>query len=254
MINIQRKTGKSVLILGVAMLAATMIFAGCVQQSNETDTEGLTPKQALLNAIEKRNDIDSYKATGTMETSVKSGVTNQSGTGSVEVYVSGEKKRVDSSITIGGQEELSRSYDLPEGQYNCQKGEDWTCETPESVSMFSGTGSMDASEIKDLIDKGAISFPQETVEQKTMMDRDCNYVKMNVDPSVLMNESTETTASIEEMQISQCFDKDTGISLSSYTEVEMVSQGITVDLKIDTVYDSLSMGADIPEGTFELPA
>lgn len=247
-IKIHSKTKKYTLLTLTVFVASMMLLQGCVQSSGT-----VTPaEKTVLQSIGKRNQIDNYKSQGNLELSINTAQGERKSQGSVDIYVSGEKKRTDTEISIANQTTESRLYDLGNKTYSCSKIVNWTCQEAETGAIGS-MGMAETGKLKKLINEGKITFAKETVQEKEINGRKCSYVVMDIDPDALLSRS-QFKGQISSLKMGQCFDKETGIPIYSNTNLGVSMYGQSASMEIEMKISSLETGTDINEDKFSLPA
>ncbi len=247
MIKIYDKTKKHTIFLFAVLIGSMLLLQGCVQSGGTVSPA----EETVLESINKRNQIESYKAQGSLELTISTPKGEMENQGTVNFYTSGENKRTDVNINLANQTAETRLYNLANETYSCTKKGNWTCEKAEKGAVGS-MGTVKDQKLKEMIKKGEITFASEEVQEKEVNGRECNYVVMNVDPEALLDTGTQLQGQLDSLEIGQCLDKETGIALQSQTDME-VSIGQSASMTINMKLDSLETGVEVSEEKFTLP-
>lgn len=254
MIQIEAKNTKLIASGMIITLGLTLFLSGCVGGAS-----GMAPEEVVLNSILKAENISQYKTSGEMTMEITSGGNSMDVSGNFTTYAVGDKARTDIKIGSmqGVQEVEGRTFVLPNGTYSCsQETGEWVCQKGSQSMPTSLT--MKSEETKELIEKGAVKFPQSSAEEKTINGRTCYYVEMNIDENILQQQTQglEQSQSVEGMQINQCYDKETGVALYGEVRMDMAVFGQSAEMIMKTESKSFQFDGDLDlsEGLFELPA
>lgn len=244
-----------ILILGIFSLTWYVGEKGGV--GNETTNQNAsqeeatpTPKEVVLNSIDKMKGIESCKVEYNGTYGMKTGAKSISYGMGKEVKASGEKSRVD----VAFQEEETRNYYLPAGKYTCSEGySGWTCYESEQEENILNR----KKDLKQLIEDGGLTFTNGTVETREITGRNCHYVEMNINPEKaqsVLGTMPSQSYDINSVSINTCYDKENGLSLLQEWDIKMSSAGETGTMSISLEVEEVKTGLEFPSGTFELPA
>jgi len=253
----------------IALIAVAAIAIGAVffpELIGRTKAE--TPEEAVLGSIDKVEEIPAHRAEGEAmismsmmmeEIEMKGNFVSYTTQGNEEVrndmvlelpemeepeMEGWEDQDMQAQGEIPGEMKIS-TFMVPEGTFTCvEEFGEWMCQEEETFPGMDMT--LGREELEQMIEEGDIEFTEDEVEEKEVAGRKCNYVEMEI------TEEIEGIYGTEEMKMDmeQCYDQETGISLLDRIEFEEQGQSVLFETRIN----SLELGIDIPEGTFELPA
>lgn len=246
-------------LIGVAAIAIGAIFFPNILDGG---ARADTPEEAVMGSIDKMEEIPAHTAEGEATMKISMMMEEMEMKGSFVSYATTGNEKVRNDIVLEMPdmgvpedqdiqdqevpEEMQMStFILPEGSFTCieEMGE-WACHEEETIPGMDV--SVEREEMEEMIEEGNIEFPEDEVEEREIAGRKCDYIEMEV------TEEIEGMQGMEEMTIDmeQCYDRETGISLFDKINFEEQGQSTSFETKIS----SLELNADIPEETFELPA
>lgn len=241
-----------------------IFMSGCTSQD---------PAQIVEDALAKMDSLDSYRISYDYAVSIPPLINMR---GNVTIYSKGELRRTDMSMPLMLRMDLvTNTYYLPEGTFVCTDVMgDVTCvETDTDQMPLTEPGKMLES-FKGLIESGVIQLRFNGMGN--VAGRSCYNISFDIDPSKLSTLDDDDltgmglgTAGIGELEhiegldLSECYDSTTGISLdtrmimevdmSSYTEGSMFETGKIRMVMIVTA-TSFVPNEPIADSMFELPA
>jgi hypothetical protein len=240
-----------------------MLMSGCTSQD---------PAQIVEDALTRMNSLDSYMINYDYTMSIPPLINMN---GNVTIYKKGELSRTDMSMPLMlGMNLVAKTYYLPEGTFVCTDliGETTCTETDTNQMPFTEPGRVLKS-VKDLIENGIIQLRFNGMG--SIVGRSCYNISFDIDPSKfsmldnddLSDMGLDTTIMgdmehIEGLDLSECYDSATGISLdtkmimevdmSNYTEGSMFEMGKIRMVMIVTA-TSFTPNDPIADSMFELP-
>ncbi|MFW5902683.1 MAG: hypothetical protein ACOCTT_02240 [archaeon] len=258
------KDKKKLLVL-TGIIAIAVLVVGSIIFLNGVPgiyTSGTDHEEIVLSNIEKKESAPNYIAEGNMVLSLESMGMREEIPGEFTTYETfeGEKMRTDMTMSapqgmdqdIQNQEDIetleTSTFILPEGTFSCiEETDEWICQEGEEATM--GTEMSPAKEeMEKLIENEALEFKGD-VEEREVAGRTCDYVEMEIDADKMEDAQMQGTEGAT-IEISQCYDKETGISLIENIKFGTPGESLSIEMEVN----SLELEADMPGDIFDLPA